>query len=126
MLVTNNKKLIAFMVISLLIGTVSADKKSDAEYQKDIDRITALDVTEEVLKDINEDRLQLYIRHNRGGTIIPGISEDIKSRLSSVCEQVVLQDAGDVIYSSTHLKYVTLVIEYATEYNKQMESLCIK
>ena len=126
MLGINNKKLIATMAISLLMATANADKKPDADYQKEIDRITALDISEEVQKDINEDRLQLYVMHNRGGTIIPGISEDSKPRLSSVCEQVVLQDAGDVIYSPTHLKYTTLVIDYATEYNKQMESLCIK
>lgn len=126
MLGINNKKLIATMAISLLMATAKADKKPDADYQKEIDRITALDVTKEVQKDINEDRLQLYVMHNRGGTIIPGISEDTKSRLSSVCEQVVLQDAGDVVYSQTHLKYMTLAFDYATEYNKQMESLCIK
>lgn len=126
MLGINNKKFIAAMAISLLMSTANAEKKPDADYQKEIDRITALDVTKEVQKDINEDRLQLYVMHNRGGTIILGVSEDIKSQLSSVCEKVVLQDAGDVIYSPTHLKYMTLVIDYATEYNKQMEGLCIK
>ena len=126
MLGINNKKLIATMAVSLLMSTASAEKKPDADYQTEIDRITALNVTKEVQKDINEDRLQLYVMHNRGGTIIPGISEDAKPRLSSVCEKVVLQDVGDVIYSPTHLKYTSLVIDYATEYNKQMESLCIK
>lgn len=122
----NNKKFIATVVISLLMSTAIADKKPDADYQEKIDRIITLDVTEEVQKDINEDRLRLYVMHNRGGTIIPGISEDVKPRLSSVCEKVVLQDAGDVVYSPTHLKYMTLVVDYATEYNKQMEGLCIK
>lgn len=126
MLILKNKKLIALLALSLIVGTADADKKPDAEYQKEIDRISALDVTEEVQKDINEDRLQLYVMHNRGGTIIPGVSEDVKLRLSSVCEQVVMQDAGDVVYSSTHLKYMTLAFDYATGYNKQMESLCIK
>ena len=126
MLKFNNKTLIATLALSFLMGTANADKKPDAAYQKEIDRIAALDVTEEVERNINEDRLQLYVFHNRGGTIFPGMSEDVKQRLSSVCEQVAIPDAGDVFYSPTHLKYMSLAFDYATEYNKQMESLCIK
>lgn len=125
MRIINNKKIIISLAISLLVGAAHAEKKADAVYQQELDRIAALDVSEQVQRDIEENRFQLFIYHNRGGTQLPGISEEAKQQLSSTCERVVMQDVGDVVYSQPHLKYLALYINYATEYNKQMQPFCI-
>ena len=121
----NNKKIILSLVISLFIGVVHAEKKPDEAYQKELDRITALDVTEQVQKDVEEKRFQLYVYSNRGGTQMPGIDLEVRRRFTSLCEKVVMQDYGDVVYSQVHLKYMAAYFDYAYEYNKQMERFCI-
>lgn len=91
--------------------------------------LNACQVQEQAIKDAelaaSNGDFRLYQAPGRGG-ILPGIDTQMRNNAARVCGIKVIEEISDVITSEDDRKKRKQLIKYASNYNQEMYSLCLK
>ena len=118
------KAFLSIFLLSFFPIDAWADRQEDSFYKGEVSRISKLDPSKAVNKEILSGEFNVFIYRDRGGMHVPGFTVDQEQKLNPSCGKVVMKYVGDVIYSSAHLEYHVAYHDYAEAYNKHLLQYC--